>query len=307
MVELATWQAAVIVVCAVMLGAAGALAISRLCAARRSAVPAVEDGARQERSSASLLSHEIRTPLALVKGAGELLAEETPGPLTATQRYFVDTVIDNTSLVIGMAEGLLLEARADTGRLVLDRTAVDIRALVRETVLELRRIRRTTVHLDSRGGPLVLEADRSMIQQVLWNLVNNAIRHAGPDAEVVVRVDSTSEGATIEVGDDGAGMTGEQRAGLFSAPAGAGSARARAAGASSDGTVIDGAAEAGAAEADRAGAGTPGGVPGTGIGMGVIRRIVDAHGGRIVVDTLVRRGTRILIVLRWPERDGADG
>ena len=41
--------------------------------------------------------------------------------------------------------------------------------------------------------------------------------------------------------------------------------------------------------------------------MGVIRRIVDAHGGRVVVDSLARRGTRILIVLPWPSREDLDG
>lgn len=253
----------------------GALACAGLLALRRRREPAgpapdidvAEPGA--ERSSARLLSHEIRTPLTLVKGAADLLAEETPGPLTAAQRYFVDTIVDNTSLVVGMAEDFLLEARLEGGTPTLDLASVDIRELVRETVLELRRIRDADLNLDSRGEPLVLEVDRAMIRQVLWNLLNNAVRHAGPGAEVTVRVESTSEGATITVADDGEGISPDQREELFSAHS----------------------------------SGHP---QGTGLGMGVIRRIVDAHGGRVVVDSLVRRGTRILIVLPWPAREVHD-
>ncbi|HEX7352743.1 HAMP domain-containing sensor histidine kinase [Brachybacterium sp.] len=254
----------------------GALAAAGLLALRSRSAPAgpvPPDGADEvvpEKSSARLLSHEIRTPLTLVKGAADLLAEETPGPLSPTQRYFVDTIVDNTSLVVSMAEDFLLEARLESGAPTLDLASVDIRELVRGTVLELRRIRSAAVNLDSRGEPLVLDVDRAMIRQVLWNLLNNAVRHAGPDAEVTVRVEATSEGATIAVADDGEGMDPDRRAELFS-PRSSGHPQ------------------------------------GTGLGMGVIRRIVDAHGGRVVVDSLVRRGTRILIVLPWPSRDVTDG
>ncbi|MFC0672485.1 sensor histidine kinase [Brachybacterium hainanense] len=252
-----------------LVGLALGLAAGLLLGRRRPRTPAREAPPVPERTVVRLLSHEIRTPLALVKGAADLLAEESPGPLNRQQRSFVTTIVDNTTLVIGMAEGFLLEARWDAGAPDLDRTAVDVRALVRETVLELRRIRRRPVELDSRGGPLVLEADAGMIRQVLWNLLGNAIRHAGPEARVAVRVDETAEGAVIEVADDGAGMDEQARGDLF-APARSGHPE------------------------------------GTGIGMDVITRIVDAHGGRVVVDTLSRRGTRIMVVLPWPEPGGPD-
>ncbi|WP_344357042.1 HAMP domain-containing sensor histidine kinase [Brachybacterium phenoliresistens] len=250
-----------------LIGAAAGLLLGR---ARRPAAAAPPPAVAADRAVVRMLSHEIRTPLALVRGAGELLAEESPGPLNRRQRSFVATIVDNTTLVIGMAEGFLLEARWDAGTPALDCTAVDVRALARETVLELRRIRRRPVELDSRGGPLVLEVDAGMIRQVLWNLLGNAIRHAGPEARVSVRVDETVEGAVIEVADDGAGMDEQARDALF-APGGSGHPE------------------------------------GTGIGMDVITRIVDAHGGRIVVDTLSRRGTRIMVVLPWPAPGGEEG
>lgn len=270
-VQLAGWQLAALLLGALLLGGlvgAGAIALGARHRQKSPSSPGRAGPVPPEKQSARVLSHEIRTPLTLVKGAADLLAEETPGPLNATQRYFVDTIVGNTSLVVSMAEDFLLEARLETGEPTLDRTAVDIRALVRETVLELRRIRSTPLHLDSRGGPLVLDVDRAMIRQVLWNLINNAVRHAGSDAEVTVRVEATAEGTTIAVSDDGAGMSPDRRAELF-APQVSGHPQ------------------------------------GTGLGMGVIRQIVDAHGGRVVVDSLVRRGTRILVVLPWPSQEDA--
>lgn len=271
--QLAGWQLAALLLAVLLLGAlvgGGAIALGERQRSRSPGGHKKSGTGPPEKHSARVLSHEIRTPLTLVKGAADLLAEETPGPLNSTQRYFVDTIVDNTSLVVGMAEDFLLEARLETGAPTLDLASVDIRELVRETVLELRRIRSADLDLDSRGEPLVLDVDRPMIRQVLWNLLNNAVRHAGPGAAVTVQVESTSEGATIAVADDGEGISPDQREELFS-PRSSGHPQ------------------------------------GTGLGMGVIRRIVDAHGGRVVVDSLARRGTRILIVLPWPSREDLDG
>ncbi|MGO1286280.1 MAG: histidine kinase dimerization/phospho-acceptor domain-containing protein, partial [Brachybacterium sp.] len=119
MFQLEGWQLAALLLAALLLGAlvgGGAVALR----SRRSSSSADDDGDGEtgssppEKLSARVLSHEIRTPLTLVKGAADLLAEETPGPLNATQRYFVDTIVGNTSLVVSMAEDFLLEARLET-------------------------------------------------------------------------------------------------------------------------------------------------------------------------------------------------
>lgn len=216
------------------------------------------------RTAEQTLSHEIRTPLALVAGAADLLSEETPGPLTPQQRTFVDTITRNTQVVVDMAEGMLLELRVRRGDLALDVEPIDVRELVGDAVRELRRVRGLDVALDDRGAPLVVHADRRMVRQVLWNLVDNAVQHAGDDARVSVRVRQGDEGAIVSVSDDGSGMTLAQRRTLFTREPGAASER-----------------------------------PGAGIGMAITQRIVEAHGGRLVVDTLADRGTDLVVVLPW--------
>lgn len=88
----------------------------------------------------NVFSHEVRTPLTLIKGAAELLAEETPGPLTARQREFVHTISSNAQQVIALAENLLTEAKIDSQLFEVHLEHVDLRPLVRQAVREARRI-----------------------------------------------------------------------------------------------------------------------------------------------------------------------
>jgi signal transduction histidine kinase len=234
--------------------------------ARRRRTPASARGrAEEEIAHARMLSHEIRTPLSLVRGAAELLAEGTPGPLTDKQRYFVDTILQNSSQAVSLAECFLIDARLRHGGAVLDLEETDLRDLVRDVVRDLRRVSSLSIRLEDRGEPLVVPVDQPLMRQVVWNLVNNALRHSG-STTVALSVEGGDEGAILSVSDDGRGMTQEQRRALFT---------------------------------PFAAASTPGG-SGTGLGMSITRRIVEAHGGRLVVDTIDEAGTRVLVVLPRP-------
>ncbi|MFT0848569.1 HAMP domain-containing sensor histidine kinase [Actinomycetaceae bacterium L2_0104] len=216
----------------------------------------------------AVVSHEIRTPLALVRGAAELLAEETPGPLTQTQAMFVTTIADNTQLVIDMAEDFLLAARFEAGSVVVNAEPVDIRTVVAATARQVRRIIGTSIRIDASGGVLPIVTDERLVRQMVWNLVNNAARHAGPDSAISIQVRESSEGGcTISVTDDGSGMTEEDVHRLFT-PFATGSSRR----------------------------------PGSGLGMMIVHDIAAALGGRLMIDTDEGRGTSIMVQLpEWHE------
>jgi len=216
--------------------------------------------ARATRSS--VLSHEIRTPLALVKGAAELLAEETPGPLNGRQRQFVDTITQNCDSTIALAEDLLATARLEAQLFKLHLERTDLRGLTRATVREMRRMHSGKTLLDSRGAPLWMDVDRSLLRQVIRNLLTNAARHGGADVTIVVRITVGDDDVLISVADDGAGMSPEERESLFV-------------------PFVIGASS----------------TSGTGLGMVITREIVELHGGRIFVDTAARVGTTIFFSL----------
>lgn len=217
--------------------------------------------AQARASRSSVLSHEIRTPLALVKGAAELLAEQTPGPLNARQQQFVDTITQNCQSMIAMAEDLLTTARLEAQLFELHVERTDLRSLVRQTVREMRRVHPARILLDSRGAPLWLDVDRGLVRQVIWNLVNNAARHGGAGVVIIVRITVGEDDVLVSVADDGPGMTPAERENLF-VPFSTGAAST-----------------------------------GTGLGMVITREIVELHGGRIFVDTAARAGTVVLLSL----------
>lgn len=214
----------------------------------------------------NVFSHEVRTPLALIKGAAELLAEQTPGPLNERQREFVGTIDSNAGQVIALAEDLLTEAKLDSPLFDLHLERLDLRKLVRQAVRDARRLHSSPIRLDNTGAPLMLLADRTLLGQAIWNLTNNASRHAGAGATITVSVSQGEGQAVLAVSDDGAGMTPEEREGLF--------------------VPYAGNAEKG----------------GTGLGMMITERIIAQHQGHLLVDTIPGRGTTVFITLPLVER-----
>lgn len=134
----------------------------------------------------NVFSHEVRTPLTLIRGAAELLAEETSGPLTDRQREFVSTISANAQQVITLAQNMLTEARIDAQLFELSLQDFDLRKLVRDTVRDARRVHAAAIRLENGGVPLPVLADRALLSQAMWNLVNNSCRHAGDAASITV-------------------------------------------------------------------------------------------------------------------------
>ena len=210
----------------------------------------------------SVISHEIRTPIALISGAAELLEERMAGDLNPQQKQFVQTISENSAQVIAIAENFLTELRLDSNA-TLHPQRIDIRQLVAQTARELRRTSQVPLQVEATGGLLEIYADSQLVRQLLWNLINNAMRHGESDSAVTVRVlDGEGGGALISVTDSGTGMSDADIERIFE-PFTTGTGR-------------------------RAG---------TGIGMMVAKKIVEAHHGRIMVDSSEGAGTAIHVLL----------
>ena len=157
-----------------------------------------------------LFSHEVRTPLALIRGAAELLLEGAPGPLTERQREFIETIADNSAQMTQLSETMLTEARIEAQLLSLHRERIEIRSLVRQTISQLRHFTRIPIELDNTGPRIVLDGDPALLRQALWNLVNNAVRHAGPGAAITVQVTTADDTVVVAVTGDGAPLLDDE-------------------------------------------------------------------------------------------------
>ena len=210
----------------------------------------------------AIIAHEIRTPLALIRGAGELLEEGLAGDLTEQQRHFVRTMTTNTQQVIDLTESIITDLKLSRGE-TLSTELVDVRDIVTSTAREMRRITSTPIHVNAVGGVLNIHANATMLRQVMWNLINNSLRHGDGTSPITISVASTEDGgAQITVEDSGPGITPETQEKMFDAF-------------TSDTTSGQG----------------------SGIGLMVSQRIIEAHGGRIMVDSLPECGTVIHVVL----------
>ncbi|MGO1318895.1 MAG: sensor histidine kinase [Galactobacter sp.] len=247
----------------------GLVTLGILLRRARSRLRTVEDGLAELSRQPAVISHEIRTPLALVRGAAELLAEGTPGPLTPIQSKFVNTISENTQVVIDMAENMLTTAKLEAGTFRPAMDLVDISEVVSRCAREVRRVLRTKIRVEAAGGMLPAVTDENLVRQLVWNLVNNAARHAGDSASITISVREDPGGmCMLAVSDNGQGMSEEERGRLF-VPFSTGHGQR----------------------------------PGSGLGMMVVKRITEVLGGTVLVDTEQGAGTSIVVVI--PIREGA--
>jgi two-component system OmpR family sensor kinase len=211
------------------------------------------------------LSHELRTPLSMIRGAADLLLEESPGPVTPVQGQFLRAIAQQCNQVINLCEGLLVQAKIETGLFQPSFEPTDMSGLARDVVIAMRPLyaqRNQRISLDTPQVTRAIPVDPGLMLQAMTNLLSNASRFTSNGGGIGMRVMEIDDGIAVYVSDDGDGMTREQRAKLFRRFA------------------------TGRPLAD-----------GTGLGLVITKDIVELHGGSIMVDTTARRGTTFVVTL----------
>lgn len=206
------------------------------------------------------LAHDVRSPLATVSGTLEMLEDD---PCTDDRyRPLLAAAIRQSTRVARLASGILEVERVEDGRLVLDRQDVDLLRLGADVATLTQP---TQVEIRVPEG-LTAWADRERLEQVVYNLVNNALRHGRPP--VVVSAERTAVGVDIAIEDQGSGVPRADVGVLFERFSGA----------------------------DR----SPDSV---GLGLWIVQTLVDAHGG-VVRYEAPRGGARFVVSLpdRIPSR-----
>ena len=152
------------------------------------------------------VSHELRTPTAAIFGAAETLlrrgAELDPG----NARKLLEMIAEQAGRLGHIVEDILLTTKLDRGELAVDRAEVDLAELTTTTVDGMRPQLPASVSLsvEVMTDPAAASGDPDRIQQVLVNLVDNAVKYGGPS--VTVRVAADERGARLSVSDAGPGI-----------------------------------------------------------------------------------------------------
>ena len=228
--------------------------------------------ARQNEVKDALLanvSHDLRTPLTAVLGYAELLRRR--GGLSDQQAQAVDVIERNARRLLRLVSDLLLLAQARAGKLTLDREVVELSRLAAESVELIRPLAdhaQLALDLDADPHGTVIDADRLRVGQLLDNLIANAIKFTPEGGTVTVRVHGRPDAVVLEVEDTGPGFPADEREALFEAFT----------------------------------RGSTSNAPGTGLGLTIVRTVVDAHDATIDVHSEPGNGARFAVSFQTARR-----
>jgi signal transduction histidine kinase len=247
----------------------------------------LEEESKEREDLLSVVSHELKTPLTVLTGFMRLLLAEEAGPLEPEQRRFLTECSRSAESLRRFSTHLLEANRAafdacpkELAEAELEPCATSVVALLQPIAAE--RGQRLELALSPAAGRA--RFDPVEIEQVLTNLVGNALRHGRAGGVVLVstrRLEAAGRAfVEVAVSDDGPGVPEDERTRIFEPYV---RARGGAAGA---------AGRPGGAPARR-----PGEPPGLGLGLAICRRIVEAHGGTIGVGDAEQGGARFAFTL----------
>jgi signal transduction histidine kinase len=161
----------------------------------------------------SHVSHELKTPLTSIKGFLQNLLDGLTGPLNEKQQRYLSRMLDNSDRLIRMIEALLDRTRIQSGRLDLVPGEIDLGHCVADAVEQLcplARARQQTLEAVASPAPLVVWADRDRLIQIVTNLVQNAVKFTPEGGSIMVTVRQENQTlAEVSVRDTGPGIPQE--------------------------------------------------------------------------------------------------
>jgi signal transduction histidine kinase len=218
----------------------------------------------------SNVSHELRTPLTAIKGAVDLVLREVAGPLTEKQSHYLNRVRSNTQHLAGLINDLLDLSKIESGKIEVKTSHVSLGGLVHEVVETLRPVATEKVIALEANIPepsILVWADRDKVNQVLMNLIGNAIKFAPAQGRVTVSASRNGkESVQVSVHDTGLGIPPDEKEKIFD--------------------KFYQIAQVGEAKPK-----------GTGLGLAICKALVELHGGRIWVESEINRGSTFSFTL----------
>jgi signal transduction histidine kinase len=212
----------------------------------------------------SMASHQLRTPLTSIKGYLSMILDGDLGEIRPEQRKALEEAFDSSQRMVYLIGDFLNLSRIQTGKFELEKTPVSLPLLLGEEIDQLRqsaKARNVTLLYDEPSNFPSLEIDETKIRQVMMNFIDNAIYYAKPDGgEILILLESHRDAITFSVRDNGIGVPTQAKKRLFSK----------------------------FYRADNAKKARP---DGTGIGLYMAKRVVVAHGGSIVFESIEGEGS----------------
>jgi signal transduction histidine kinase len=225
-----------------------------------------EEASQQKTEILGIVAHDLKNPLTTILGHLELMAMDGSGP-----SELLDPIHRAAEKMQLLLQDLMSTAALETGHIELQYEELDGRVLLAHVARDAapgagRKRQRIAVS----GGHVRLEGDEMRLMQAIENLVSNAIKFSPPGSAIALEVDRDGEHARVRVRDQGPGLTEQDRVGLFQ-------------------------------KFTRLSARPTAGEPSTGLGLSIVKRLVELHGGQVLAEP-GEPGGGATFVIRIPAR-----
>jgi len=210
----------------------------------------LEEAIRDRDQFLAMLSHELRNPLGAIRNATEVLCRQSPPPQVERPLAIVDRQAKHLGRLV---DDLLDVARVTSGKIALQKTRCELGEIVERAARQLERAieqGQLKLHIKRLSGPVLVEADPVRIEQVVSNLLTNAVKYTPRGGTVEVTVQAQGQDGVIRIADSGVGIAPEMLANVFKM----------------------------FVQADRSLDRSQGGM---GIGLTLVRLLVELHGGKV--------------------------
>jgi PAS domain S-box-containing protein len=258
----------------------------------------LEDASRMKSEFLANMSHELRTPLNAIIGFSEVLSDGLLGDMTDKQRRFIGDIFKSGKHLLSLINDILDLSKVEAGKMLLDLDPVDVSSLLRNSLSIIKgQAAARRVRLDMRGPDRLgfMNADARKVKQIVYNLLSNAVKFTAEGGDVILAADKVSradvgvlpglwpgltfplvdsefsEFLRVSVTDNGIGISPEGLEHLFKPFSQVDSGLARK-------------------------------FEGTGLGLAMVKLLVDLHGGAVAVESAVGEGScfTVWIPMRAP-------
>jgi two-component system sensor histidine kinase GlrK len=217
------------------------------------------------------VSHELRTPMASIQEGTHLLLDEIPGPLVQEQRTILRIMADSSRRLIHLISTILDLSKMDAGMMEYRIVPVDLQRIGEISINKVRLLadsKHVQLVLERIGEQVWVNADASRLEQVLDNLLSNALKFSPEGGVVKVQMTPDSQAGVLEVAvsDTGPGIAPEDLPHIF--------------------------------ERFYQGRMKVKQTAGSGLGLALAKKVVEAHGGRIWIESEKGKGTTVRFILR---------
>lgn len=239
--------------------------LTRLAKTFNDMLDRLEDSFRRQNTFVSDASHELRTPISVIKGYVDMLDRWGKNDRAVLQEA-IDAIKKETDDMEKLIERLLLLAKGDSKTLNLNKEQFILNDVINEVVEEIKMLSEDRKIIVKNESNINIMADKNLIKELIRIFMDNAVKYTEPDGNIEILCRADKANAYITIKDNGIGIPDKDISRIFDRFYRVDKARAKETG-------------------------------GSGLGLSIAKRIIDEHGGNVIVKSEIGKGTEFIIIL----------